>query len=297
MLFKRQRFLLAFLDAFGGEMKHLDFQKLLFIYCMEAEEPWYEFIPHRFGGFSFTSHADKRKLVEKGFLDEKEDWWVLSERGTSAATLPDAEYKKVGRFVKARGGLRGEVLVAEAYRRYPYYATRSEIAHDLLAPDLEALASIDAARCSRGKPGVCTIGYEGKSLEGYLNRLVRNGVTLLCDVRRNPLSRKYGFSKGALVKGCEAVGIHYQHLPQLGIPSESRRLLQTQQDYDELFARYERESLPKQMAALILIRNWVDEGERVALTCYEHLPEQCHRHCVAEALEQAFGAKFSPRHL
>jgi uncharacterized protein (DUF488 family) len=27
-------------------------------------------------------------------------------------------------------------------------------------------------------------------------------------------------------------------------------------------------------------------GEHAALTCDERLPEECHRHCVAEALEQ-----------
>ena len=34
-------------------------------------------------------------------------------------------------------------------------------------------------------PGLCTIGYEGRTLENYLNRLIRDGVTQLCDVRRN----------------------------------------------------------------------------------------------------------------
>jgi hypothetical protein len=51
-------------------------------------------------------------------------------------------------------------------------------------------------------PFICivTIGYEGRSLEAFLNLLLQNSVTLLCDVRRNPLSRKYGFSKSTLSK-------------------------------------------------------------------------------------------------
>ncbi|WP_348602891.1 DUF488 family protein [Bartonella tribocorum] len=40
-----------------------------------------------------------------------------------------------------------------------------------------------------------TIGYEGKSLENYLNCLLENNIKILCDVRKNPISRKYGFSK------------------------------------------------------------------------------------------------------
>jgi uncharacterized protein (DUF488 family) len=142
-----------------------------------------------------------------------------------------------------------------------------------------------------------TIGYEGRSLESYLNELLRAAVTVLCDVRRNPLSRKYGFSKGTLSKACEGVGIRYAHLPELGIASEQRRELHTQADYDALFADYEREGLPQRGAALETIHAWVAAGERVALTCFERLPQQCHRHCVAEALERMGGAKLAPQHL
>ena len=88
------------------------------------------------------------------------------------------------------------------------------------------------------------------------------------------------------------MGIRYEHLPELGIDSEERRDLKTQADYDALFTRYERRSLPKQKAALAKIRGWIKAGERVALTCYELLPQQCHRHCVAEALAQGSGKEF-----
>jgi uncharacterized protein (DUF488 family) len=111
------------------------------------------------------------------------------------------------------------------------------------------------------------------------------------------LSRKYGFSKGTLSKVCEGVGIRYEHLPELGIASEQRQALHTQADYDALFAEYERESLPRQRAALDKIRGWVAAGERVALTCFERLLQECHRHYVAEALERIGGAKLTAHHL
>jgi uncharacterized protein (DUF488 family) len=122
-------------------------------------------------------------------------------------------------------------------------------------------------------------------------------VTLLCDVRRNPISRKYGFSKSTLAKGCDGVGIRYEHLPELGIASEQRQSLGTQADYDALFVEYERVTLPEQGEALAKIREWVRSGERVGLTCYELLPQQCHRHCLAEALERDFGKALAAKHL
>ncbi len=153
------------------------------------------------------------------------------------------------------------------------------------------------SRPGKAKAGLVTIGYEGRSLEAYLNLLLKNSVTLLCDVRRNPLSRKYGFSKSTLSKACEGVGIRYEHLPELGIDSEDRRDLKTQADYDALFDEYERKSLPRQTEPLAKIRAWVEQGERVALTCFELLPHQCHRHCVAEALEREAGGRSAARHL
>jgi uncharacterized protein (DUF488 family) len=298
MIFGRQKLLLALLDALGGELKSLDFQKLLFLYCQEAgDNPPYDFVPYKYGAFSFTSYADKRRLVEQGLLADQERSWQLTELGKARAIVSPSSRMNIHLFAKDHARLRGDTLVAQAYRRYPYYAIHSEIASRVLAGDAAALKAVKKACPAAGSPGLCTIGYEGRSLETYLNRLLMNGVTLLCDVRRNPLSRKYGFSKGTLSKSCDGMGIRYEHLPELGIAGEMRQQLQTQADYDALFALYERDNLPNQRAALAKISQWIEGAERVALTCYEHSPEQCHRHCVAEALERKMKRGDTTQHL
>lgn len=297
MLFERQKALLALLDATGGRVGNLDFQKLLFLYCRDADEPPFDFVPYRFGAFSFTSHADRRKLVEAEMLKDDDKHWDLTPVGRAAVNKEVRLRERARSFASQAPSLRGDDLVALTYRRYPYFATRSEIATRVLADDPKALERIAAVRPPRGTPGIVTLGYEGRSVEGYLDQMLRDGVTLLCDVRRNPLSRRYGFAKKTLANGCENVGIRYEHLPELGIASSERKGLETQADYDALFETYERTSLPRQGAALARIRAWVVAGERVALTCFERLPHQCHRHCVAEALERAFGAAYAPKHL
>lgn len=298
MIFQRQKLLLELVRSLEGDIGNLDFQKLLCLFCMDWEdEPTYEFVPYRFGGFSFSSYADKRKLTEKGLLEECERSWKLTEKARSKSFLPSDRKRHIDQFVDAHRELRGDELVTKVYCRFPYLATRSEMVDRLLAGDSKALEAVQSEIPEKPVPGVCTIGYEGKSLENYMNRLLKDGVNLLCDVRRNPLSRKYGFSKGALSRTCEMVGIRYEHLPELGIASEDRQELNSDDDYKVLFARYIRESLPKHGAALITIRSWVDEGYRVALTCYEHTPEQCHRHCVADALKKRFGSSCIPSHL
>jgi len=292
-----QRLLLTMLDHIRRPVGNTDFQKLLLLYVHECETtPTYEFVPYKFGGFSFTSYADKRRLIEAGLLVEDDQQWELTDAGRGMARKEALLPLVVGRFCRLHANLRGNALIAEQYRKYPYYATRSEII-DKVLHDAESRKRVADARPAKAKPGIVTIGYEGRSLEGYLNLLIKDSVTLLCDVRRNPLSRKYGFSKGTLSKACEGVGIRYEHLPELGIDSDDRRDLRTQADYDALFNEYERKSLPRHTESLAKIRAWVKSGERVALTCFELLPQQCHRHCVAEALERAAGKSLSAVHL
>ncbi len=284
----RQRQLLALLDALGGNAGRLDFQKLLFLYCKElfptVQASPYEFVPYRYGAFSFTCYADRRHLVDYGLLIDDDQRWVLTEEGKRIACETQDGSMRV--FAHRYHELLGDALIAETYRRYPYYAIRSNIAERVLENDEVALSRIESARPEGTPSRLLTIGYEGRTLESYLNALLQASVTVLCDVRRNAISRKYGFSKNTLAKACDGVGIRYEHLPELGIESQQRRGLESQADFDALFRTYERESLPRQGGALAKIRAWLRFGESVALTCYEREADQCHRHCVAAELGQ-----------
>ncbi len=288
MLFERQRVLLTLLDALGAECSPTDFQKLLFLYTRGQKTPSYEFVPYKFGCFSFTSYADKRRLIDRGLLEDLPDAWKLTAVGRMTIRKRAVEPVAAARFHKEHASIRGDELIAKVYREHPYFASRSVIVDKVLLGSQERERVANALPTSAA-PGLLTIGYEGKCLESYVNQLLRASVTLLCDVRRNPLSRKYGFSKSTLRSACDNLGICYEHMPELGIPSEDRRELKTQADYDALFEGYERESLPRQADALDRIRAWILGGHRVALTCFELHPQQCHRHCVAEALEGRAG--------
>ena len=129
-----------------------------------------------------------------------------------------------------------------------------------------------------------TIGYEGLSLEAYINKLIINDIRLLCDVRKNAYSQKYGFCKAQLETACRGVDIKYIHVPQLGINSDQRQDLRSQKDYDILFDIYERTTLKENADALNYVSGLIDSEKRVALTCFEKDPKQCHRSRVAKAL-------------
>ena len=290
--YARQRQLLALLETLGDNEGNRDFQKLLFLYCQDLKSTGqagtatslYEFVPYRYGAFSFTCYADRRHLVDRGLLIDDDNRWRLTEKGRRVAQeFQDGSMREV---VNRYHRLRGNALIAEAYRRHPYYAIRSDIAGQVLKNDKVALRRITDACPKKSPARLSTIGYEGRTLESYLNVLIQSSVTLLCDVRRNAISRKYGFSKTTLDRACDGVGIRYKHLPELGIESRQRQGLKTQIDFNTLFRTYKRHTLPQQRNTLETIRAWLRSGESVALTCYERGAFQCHRHCVVDALER-----------
>src|ERR1035438_1026155 len=57
----------------------------------------YDFVPYKFGAFSFTSYADKRKLIEEGLLAENDQNWKLTEAGRMAARRQAVEPLPIGR--------------------------------------------------------------------------------------------------------------------------------------------------------------------------------------------------------
>lgn len=131
-----------------------------------------------------------------------------------------------------------------------------------------------------------TIGYEGRNIEEYLDLLKMNMVSLVIDVRRNPISRKPGFSKNRMREALSSEGIEYMHFPQLGIESKRRKGLKRQSDYLELFSWYEDEVLANERDALIEIISILNRSGRVALTCYESDHTYCHRSKVSAKLTE-----------
>lgn len=288
----RQKTLIGLLSAFGGHLPSTDFQKYLFLFTREfQQEPSFEFVPYRFGSFSFQSYADKRRLVEIGALVDAEDW-QLREEFSTRGLFDEAAFS---RCYAKYSHLHGTKLLQDVYRRYPYYAIKSERAGQIMND--QELSAISTARPAASAACFFTIGYQGSSVEGYLNRLIRNSVKTLVDVRRNPLSRKYGFSKKTLADTVRRLGIGYVHIPELGIASERRQELNTQVDYDRLFKSYERQELSQNGKALQDLFNIFLKDKRVAITCFEADVCMCHRGRIAKAMSEFPDWKYDIHHI
>lgn len=276
-------------------MDKIRLQKLLFLFTLKQPKTEYDFVPYKYGCYSYSANADLTTMVSKGLLAESQKHFAKLDKTDYLKSVKPDDLKRLQQVKAEYGKMSSKVLMKHTYMNYPFYATRSEVAADIL--DKTELEKVKAAKPNGTKTVLFTIGYEGISLEEYLVRLLKKDVKVLVDVRNNPLSMKYGFSKSQLKRYCESLGIKYVHIPEVGIQSEQRQELNTQADYDKLFALYRKNNLTKTVDSQTQILNLLKENKRIALTCFEANICQCHRKHLAEAIETLPGFNYEVQHI
>ena len=284
--YQRQHLLLYFLEYAKGELSKTDLQKLLLLYCEERQLKHYSFVPYKYGGFSFQCRADIIRLEKSEWIAVKNDNMLLLNKKISHEiwAIQSEERKLVREWMKGQL-LRGEKLIAQTYRQHPYYALNSKVKNKLLNRKELVAVKNSIGKVKDNEPMVFTLGYEGIDFETFLNKLIKNHVAVLCDVRSNPLSRKLGFSINALSEVLPNLNIEYEHFPGLGVASGKRRNLNSQAGYFDLFSEY-RSSLRGKRKDLRRLGDVIESKRRVALTCFEADYHCCHRHCISDFLEK-----------
>ena len=294
-MFYRRKIILALIQLLGGELEKIRIQKLLFLYSQKKKNPEYEFIPYKFGCYSFSAKADLNTMVKNGSLFENENYFIKNNPDDFVKTLKVEDKKILSEVVQLYGNMNSNSLIKHTYINFPYYAINSTIADKVL--DEKQLEKVISSKKEVNETILFTIGYEGVSLEKYLNKLVSNDVKLLVDVRKNSLSMKFGFSKSLLKKYCESLGIEYVHIPEVGINSDQRQELNTQQDYDALFEVYKKTTLKETDSYQTKIIELLTEYKRIALTCFEADICQCHRKPLAEAIAKNPIFEYEVKHI
>lgn len=133
---------------------------------------------------------------------------------------------------------------------------------------------------------IATIGYEGATVDTFLDALRGDRTSLLVDVRALAMSRRPGFAKSRLSANLAAVGIEYLHLRGLGTPADGRAAARAGKHarMHEIFR--EHMQTPVAQADLETLQSIVASGRRVCLLCFEADPRHCHRSLVIEALSR-----------
>lgn len=139
------------------------------------------------------------------------------------------------------------------------------------------------------KKRLFTIGYEQTPARAVLDELERAGVKLLVDVRAIASSRRAGFSKNQLAAGLDERGIAYLHLRGLGTPKEGRLAARSGQ-YDLLHKVYTKHlKTPQAREEMDELSALVKQSGPVCILCYERDHQHCHRHWIAEIIEDRDG--------
>jgi len=259
MITKNERAFLYLLSQTKNLTK-MKMVKLMFL--VSKEQRLYDFVPYQYGPFSFQLYQDMRHLEREGYIAQTEDEVNFLERvyPKPYPHIQNAIDTCLGRF----GNLSEKELVDYVYQQYPETTIFSNIKR--------------LRNYYRNETGIATIGYEGRNIDRFLSLLVENKVGKLIDVRKNPYSMKYGYSKNQLSSALEKLGISYLHLPELGIESDQRRNL-TEKGFTELFRRYS-ENLGEKEEILGAIKSMAQK-EKVALMCFEAKAADCHRGVIA----------------
>lgn len=132
-------------------------------------------------------------------------------------------------------------------------------------------------------PSLATIGYQGASLEGFLETLTDAGVGVVIDVREAPYSKRQEFCKKELNEALGGAGIEYVHLGGLGNPPEGREAAREGRDGDfqTIFAAHmTTDAYRDDMNRAVKIA----ENGAACLMCTERDVNHCHRKIVAEGV-------------
>ena len=140
-----------------------------------------------------------------------------------------------------------------------------------------------------------TAGYEGTTVDDFIDRLHADRINCVIDVRYFPFSRKPGFSKTKLAQRLSESKIKYVHIGELGAPKKLRENLKSTGNYSDFFKKMNR-YLAGRKDAIEEAYHYVMQG-RCCLMCFERLSAQCHRKVVARKIKIRDGNGLKIKHI
>ena len=274
----RKRLLLRLAHLEGGEIDRLGLVKLAFLIAQHPDTPSslrYDFVPYRYGPYSFALYRDWHGLAESGFAHADggdSGPFRITEAGQSLANETTGELVPLADSVhKEWSGKSIEVIIRHLYELHPWYAHRSDWDGGVHKRDMPA-----------AELAVYTVGYQGLSIDAFLNLLIERGITHLVDTRFTPASRVYGYHATTLQRLCGYVGIVYQPEPMLGVPKRERaRFMQSRNhaQFAEDYARVLDDNPDRVRETARLVAT-----NPSAVMCYEREVQDCHRSMLAHEL-------------
>jgi len=131
---------------------------------------------------------------------------------------------------------------------------------------------------------IMTLGYEGRTLDQFIEILLNNKIEQLIDVREIAFSRKNGFSKTALAEKLKANNIVYRHFPQLGTPKDIREEYYKSHNFSDLAEKFEVRFQTTGAKEVLFDAIGLASIRKSALMCFERSASKCHRSIIAKKM-------------
>jgi uncharacterized protein (DUF488 family) len=152
------------------------------------------------------------------------------------------------------------------------------VSADLSRPVLPEVGRVGDDRRVAGR--IYSVGYEGLTVDGLVERLTGARVSVVVDVRLNPSSRKPGFSRKRLSELLAEAGIGYVHERDLGNPPDNRESFRNGDGIDGR-TRLWSILLNGHGDALARVVTLASQ-QRIAVLCVEREHHRCHREVIAD---------------
>lgn len=273
----RQKILLHFIAQNSEQVSKLQLTKWAFLLKQIGTsaklQTFYQFLPYKYGPFSFGLYRELDDLTRNGYIRLSPDNQVILNKDVEVPTIDSLLVNDVKTILSEYGQFEHDYLLKKVYEQFPWFTLNAQ------NPDLRQ------ARPPKTDNAVYTVGYEKLQIDGFLNLLLERGIKRLIDVRSNPIARRYGFHKSTLTSLCTNVDIEYIHLQEVGIPSKMRKDLDTFDSYQDLFKIYDKSILSKQGITIQKIVDYCKELPS-ALMCMEQDPAYCHRTVLANHVSE-----------
>jgi uncharacterized protein (DUF488 family) len=234
-------------------------------------EKFYDFVPYKFGPYSFEMEKDINFLYKLGLINILENKISINKESLSfLKKMSDENYLNFRKynFLNWQEGK----LLDYIYNKYPYYTQNSLIKKNNFKP-LEKKQTIK----------IYTIGYEGRTIDNFINTLIKNDIKAIIDVRSLPFSNKYGFNKYWFLKYLKEFKIDYYNMPDLGIP----KIIRMNGSKEEYFNWYKNYLINKTYDLKKVI--FLIKLKPSCLMCFEKDFNDCHRGILAKKLKEITG--------
>jgi hypothetical protein len=264
---QKQKTLLTLISCFEGKINRLKLMKLGFLLTEQGKIYFYDFLPYKYGPYSFELEKDLSSLQKKGYLIKDDNDILLKEN----MEFPESDNKEAVISVWQNFGRMGiSSLLDFVYQNYPYYGQNS------------TSRKIDFSSAS-ASIAIYTTGYQNFSIDHFFNTLISTGIKNLIDIRNRPLSYKYGFNGFWMKKYLSEIKIKYVNIPEVGIEKQYRNNLDKQNLWEMYRNKLERNEKSVNNVARVI------QEEPSVMMCFETNPQDCHRLQLAKKISSITG--------